>query len=188
MNKLSFLFILAVLFIVACNSSNTNNQPAATENQEVVIMQDFENAFDGLPNWKGARTVYQVDSTKSHSGIFVCLTNDTMEYSFAYVEKAGNLNSAMPVSADIEGWLNSTVINPKVSLILDVKDSDGKLKAWKTLDVDTTLNETGIWKNFKWTTDLSKLDLKESDELKIFVWNRSKKELMLDDFSIKFKY
>lgn len=188
MKPVNILFILTLIFLVACNSSNTSNNAAPAEQQNVQIVQDFENAVDGLPNWNGVRTVFLTDSTQTHSGNYISLMNDTMEYSLAYNEKLLNINSAIPISVDVEGWLKSKATMPNVSIIMDIKDPDGKSKAWRSYDVDSAINEAGVWKNVKWSTNISNVDLDKEDNIKIFFWNKSKKEVMLDDLTIIFKY
>lgn len=188
MKPVNILLILTLIFMVACNSSNTSNNASPAEQQNVVIVQDFENAVDGLPNWNGVRTVFMIDSTQTHSGNYVSLMNDTMQYSLAYNEKLTNINSAVPSSVEVEGWLKSSITMPNVSVIIDVKDIEGKEKSWRSIDLDSTLNEVGVWKNFKLSTNLSNADLDKDDDIKIFVWNKSKKEVMLDDLTITFKF
>jgi hypothetical protein len=188
MKPVNILLILTLIFMVACNSSNTNNNATPAEQQDVVIVQDFENAVDGLPNWNGVRTVFMTDSTQTHSGNYVSLMNDTMEYSLAYNEKLTNINSEVPNSVDVEGWLKSITTMPNVSIIMDIKDAEGKSKAWRSYDVDSAINEAGSWKSVKWSTNLSNVDLDKEDNIKIFVWNKSKKEVMLDDLTITFKF
>lgn len=187
LKPVNFLLVCALAFFISCNSANKNSDSSAKQ-QEIKIVQDFENAIDGLPNWRGSRTIQLLDSTQTHSGIYVCLMNDTMQYGLAYQEKIENLNSAIPKSISVEGWLKSNSTYPNVSIIVDIKDDEAKLKSWKSFDVDSVLNVTGTWKSFNWTTDLSKVNLEEDDDIKIYLWNKSKQEVLLDDFVITFIY
>lgn len=188
MKPVNILLILALIFMVACNSSNTSNNASSAEQPDVVIVQDFENAVDGLPNWKGTRSIFLTDSTQTHSGNYISLMNDTMEYSLAYNEKLTNINANVINGVEIEGWLKSKTTFPNAIVVIDFKDADGKEKTWRAYDLDSIINEAGVWKNFKVSSNLSNANLDKDDDVKIFVWSKGKKEIMLDDLTITFKF
>jgi hypothetical protein len=87
-----------------------------------VITNDLEAALSKIPAWKGEITVFN-KKEMAHSGSYVCITNDTLEYSYTYNEILKNINDSVPKSVIFSGWVYTTVANPKLSIICGLNEN-----------------------------------------------------------------
>jgi hypothetical protein len=78
------------------------------------------------------------------------------------------------------------VANPNFSFLCSI-NQDQKQYDWKAVPLDKELNETGKWVEFSANYFFSK-PLKPEDEIWIFAWNQSKKNVYIDDLTITFQY
>jgi len=186
MKKLS-IFLFTAFILSAC--SNSGNKPQTNDQakkNEVVITNDLENAISKIPSWKGEIAVLK-DKEKAHSGNFVCITNDTLEYSYTYNETLKNINDRIPKSVIFSGWVYTTVVNPKFSIICDLKEN-GKQYDWNAYPLEKELNETGKWVEFTSSFYFDKNPINLDIEITLYAWNQSKKPVYIDDLKIKFIY
>jgi hypothetical protein len=186
MKKL-ILFALTGVLLYGCSNSNqktgTSDQP---KQNQIEITNDMENATASIPSWINEKTVMAVKEPVAHSGEYAAVTNDTIEYSYAYQEIFKNINSGLPKSVVISGWVYTTVAKPQLGIILNISDM-GKLYDWKVYPLADNLPETGKWVEFTSSFYFDK-PLNENQEVRIFAWNQAKKPIYLDDLKITFSY
>ena len=86
--------MIAGIIVAACSNSgsNTSNASSSPRKDRIEITNDLENALGIIPSWKGEKTIFD-KKDKAHSGEFVCITTDTLEFSYGYKELFKNINS-----------------------------------------------------------------------------------------------
>ncbi len=182
-----FVFAIAGLLLSGCSNSTPKN---GTQDQQpqtrIEITNDMENAAAVIPSWINEKTVVAVEGIKAHSGEYACVTNDTSEYGYAYLERIKNINSTLPKVVTVNGWVYTTVTNPKLGIILDISQ-DNNLYDWKVFPLTNDLTEIGKWVEFKAIFYFDK-PLNPEQTIKIFPWNQSKKPIYFDDLKITFEY
>jgi hypothetical protein len=146
----------------------------------------LENAKAKIPSWRGEVTIFD-NKEKAHSGGFVCITNDTLEYSCSYDEVLKNLSDRLPKRVIFSGWVNSTTANPKFSIICGLNEN-GKQYDWNAFPLESVLVKPGTWMEFSADFYLDKKPLKLTDEIVIFAWNQSKTPIYMDDLKVRFLY
>ena len=124
---------------------------------------------------------------KAHSGGFVCVTNDTLEFSYTYNEIFKNINDRLPKQVIFSGWVYTTVDNPKFSIICALNEN-GKQYDWNAFPLEKELMETGKWMEFNASFYLDKKPTKPEDDISLYAWNQSKKPVYMDDLKVTFLY
>lgn len=190
MKKL-FFYVIAGLIVSACsnsgsNTSSTSNAVSEPLKDRVEITNDLENALASIPSWKGEKTIFD-QRDKAHSGGFVCITNDTLEFSYGYKESFKNINGVLPKRVVFSGWVNTTIANPQFSILCTIEE-DTKQLEWKAFPLQKTLTEPGKWVEFTADFYLDKSPIKPEDQITLLAWNQSKKPIYMDDLKITFLY
>lgn len=187
MKKL-LLFVLMAATFSSCSNSGSSTQQSTdqTSKNEIVITNDLENALSKIPSWKGDITVFD-NKAMAHSGGFVCITNDTLEYSYTYNEIFKNIDSRLPKRVIFSGWVYTTVANPKFSIICGLNNK-GKQYDWNAFPLENQLSEPGKWVEFTADFYLDKKPVKPEDDIALYAWNQSKKPVYIDDLTIRFLY
>jgi hypothetical protein len=186
MKRLIVLAIAGSLFYSCSNSTPKNENNAPPPQTRIEITNDMENAFAVIPSWINEKTVMALKEPAAYSGEYACVTNDTIEYGYAYGELFKNINSLLPKVVNVSGWVYTTVSNPNLGIILDISQ-DGKLYDWKAFPLTDALTETGKWVEFNANFYFDK-PLNPEQTLKIFPWNQSKKTVYFDDLKITFDF
>lgn len=189
MMKKLIIFAFVATIISACSNSG-NKVPAIVADiapkNEVVITNDLENALSKIPSWKGEITVFD-KKDMAHSGGFVCITNDSLEYSYTYNEIFSNMDSRLPKRVIFSGWVNTSVVNPKFSIICALNEN-GKQYDWNSFPLEKQLTEPGKWVEFTADFYFDKKPIKPGDDVALYAWNQSKKPVYIDDLKIRFLY
>jgi hypothetical protein len=186
MKKLLF-FAFAGIFLSACSNSGSKVQSTEpNDKNEVIITNDLENAAVKIPSWKGEITVFDMKD-KAHSGGFVGVTNDTLEFSYTYSEVLKNINDRLPKRVIFSGWVNTSVANPKFSIICSTNEN-GKQINWKAFPLEKELTQVGTWVEFTSEFYFDEKLIKPEDEISLFAWNQSKKPVYIDDLKVRFLY
>jgi len=187
MKKL-FFFVITGIIVSACSNSgsNTSNTSSSPIKDRIEITNDLENAKATIPSWKGEQTIFDMRD-KAHSGGFVCMTNDTLEFSYGYKEMFKNINSGLPKRVVFSGWVNTTVANPQFTILCTI-DENSKQLEWKAFPLQKVLTEPGKWVEFTADFYLDKSPIKPEDQITLLAWNQSKKPIYMDDLKITFLY
>lgn len=184
------LFVLALTGAILYSCSNlkpkTETTVEPTQQNAIVITNDMENASAAIPSWFSEKTVIAMNSPAAHTGKYACITNDTCEFSYTYQEVVKNINTGIPKSVTVTGWVNSTVVKPTFGIILDVSQNS-KLYDWKTFPLTDSLTETGKWIEFNASFYFDK-PINPEQTIKLYAWNQSKKTVYIDDLRISFNY
>ena len=176
MKKL-FLFAISLMLIAACTNSGSNpgNNNSSQRKDRIEITNDLENALAIIPSWNGEKTIFDLKE-KAHSGGFVCITNDTLEFSYQYNEFFKNINSELPKRVIFSGWVNTTVANPKFSILCTIDEGTKQLE-WRAYPLQNVLTEPGKWVEFSADFYFDKSPLKPEDKITLVAWNQSKEPI-----------
>jgi hypothetical protein len=188
MKKLSFFVVAGIIIMSACsNTGNNSKSDQKARRKEIVITNDMENAMGMVPSWLNEKHVINMIEPQAHSGTFACISNDTTAYSYTYCEILKNLNSEVPTIATFSGWVYTTVPNPNFAIICSI-DENGKHYNWKAIPLDNELSETGKWVEFSAVFYFDDKPLKPEQEIRLYAWNQSKKNVYIDDLKVTFNY
>ncbi len=179
--KSLLLSAFAGVLLYGCSSSTRKTETANADSKQktIEITNDMENATAVIPSWINEKTVIAMKSPAAHSGDFVCVTNETSEYGYAYQEILKNINSVLPKRVVVSGWVYSTVAAPNLGIILNISENNQQYD-WKTYPLAENIKETGKWVEFSTSFYFDK-PLNENQEIRIFPWNQSKKPIYFDD-------
>lgn len=122
-------------------------------------------------NWQNIRQILLEGNNK-----FQSLTG--VKYSATHILSADNV-----VDVKIGLRYRVRVVNPPVHVILDIQDERGKRMHWKSLNLELSAEEQGMWKEQEWTYSLPS-NLPKGCNMSIFVWNPKKVIADIDNFSI----
>lgn len=180
-------FAIAGVLLYSCSNSTPKTGTVAQDPQNnIEITNDMENAAGVIPSWQNEKTVMAIKEPAAHSGEFVSITNDTIEYSYAYCEVIKNISPALPKKINVTGWVYSTVAKPNLAIILDISENN-KQYDWKAFPLAETLGEPGKWVQFSGDFYLDK-PLNPEQAIKIYAWNQAKKPIYIDDLKISFEF
>ena len=170
-------------------SSNSGSRPQDiyhVSKNEIVIINNLEETLSKNSSWKGEITVFN-KKKMAHSGNYVCITNDTLEYSYTYNELFKNINDRVPKSVIFRGWIYTTLANPKISIICGL-NNNGKQYYWNAYPLEQVLTETGKWVEFTSSFYFDNKTIDLNDDIALYAWNQSKKPIYIDDLKISFIY
>jgi hypothetical protein len=187
MKKLVFFAIAGVLMYGCSNSKPKTETAAAPAPQNLIeITNDMENALAVIPSWSNEKTVIAMKEPAAHSGEYACALNDSTEYSYAFNELAKNINTGVPKTILVNGWVYTTTANPDFSIVLNVSENQ-KAVDWKVFPLKDELKETGKWVEFT-ATFYPEKTMNPEQNINLYAWNPSKQKLFIDDLKISFIY
>ncbi len=169
-----FLLPAFILIFSGCSSEGTKvKEPVSTS---------FNNAeFD---EWTGTYSTKKSDH--AHSGNTVAFIDSSIVYSMSYSKLIENISRTKLDSVVFSYWAYcaNNKINGQTVLSIDKADNS-KNSYWTSFPVEAKLTETNKWIFIREVFKLpANLDVKNN--LKLYVWNNSNKEILLDDFKVDF--
>ena len=187
MKKILVIAIAGLLLYSCSNSTQKTGTDTAQSEQNVIEMtNDMENAAAIIPSWINEKTVIAMKEPAAHSGKYACVTNDTIEYAYGYMELIKNIIPGLPKYVLVTGWAYTTVAKPNIAIVMDISENNAQYD-WMAFPLADTLTATGKWIQFNAAFYFSK-PLNPEQQIKIFAWNQSKKAIYLDDIKIRFEY
>jgi len=181
-------FLIVGMIISSCSNSGSKSQAGESGLQdEIAITNDLENAHGIIPSWYNENTVIAMTNPPAHSGEFACITNDTIQYGYAYKELFKNIDRRIPKLVTCSGWIYTTVANPNFSIICSIDDNQQTYN-WKSYPLDKELTEVGKWVEFTTSFNFDDKPAKPEQLLAIYAWNQSKKTVYIDDLRMTFSY
>lgn len=188
MKKL-IVFGLAGAMLYSCNSNQTPPASSETEVQtdqnQLVIENDMENAAAMLPSWINEVTVVKMDKVKAHSGEFASKVDDVNVYSYTFRETFENINEKLPKRIVVNGWYYLAEENKKLGLTMDINES-GKTYIWQAYNFSNDNPVLNQWNEFTAYFTIDK-PITPAHQLKIFGFG-DKKVAYFDDIKIIFEY
>ena len=188
MIKTIFVAAITGVLLYGCSNSDSKKGTVASEPKQNVIenTNDMENASLLIPSWINEKTVVDLKTPSAHSGKYACVTNDSIEFGYGFMEQIKNINAGIPKMIMLTGWVYTTGAKPNLAIVLDISENSVQYD-WKAFPLSDSLTTTGKWTEFNATFYFDK-PLNPEQEIKIFPWNQSRKPIYFDDFKISFQY
>ena len=86
--------------------------------------------------------------------------------------------------------VKSEDLNHEAILVFEITNEDGST-IWKGSNLSDFIVDDGAWQNIYFADQLNVLDVKQevssTSILKVFLWNKGKKPIAVDDFSLKIR-
>jgi len=184
----NLLFIMLTgLILFGCSNGNQKPAPAdaKTEQNNVVISNDMENAAAMIPSWINEVTVVKMEKGKAHSGEFVTKVDDKTLYTYAFREYFENINEKLPKRVVVNGWINSPDPSERLGIIMDINENN-VTKIWRSYSLTKTVETPNQWYEFTAYFPIDK-PIKPNYQVKVYGFSGSK-TAYFDDFKITFEY
>ena len=171
----TLLFIsTAVLLFSGCSTQETKvNEPK---------LMSYNNTE--LDDWNGLFTIKQSDN--AHSGRNVAFVDAATEYSMGYLKSFENISKSKLDSVAFSYWIfcKDNKAKAKTVMSIDLPDNAKNL-FWAGNPIQDKVKEYSKWVKI---TESFKLppNIEPKSILKLYVWNNSKEEILLDDFKVEF--
>ena len=163
-----FIFILLFGSLISCSNSELNTAA------------HFQNGFEES---SGFNEIEGVQSAEVHSGKFALEMKPEREWGPSFQKKFSLLPVTEPKGILVSIWVKSDVKMPKALLVIQV-DTAGVNKFWDGKELGQQIFEAGSWQLFQVKQELGSFS--PDDEIKVFVWNKDKEHIFLDDWEIQF--
>ena len=187
MKRILVIAITGLILYSCSNSTQKTGTDTAQSKENVIEMtNDMENAAAIIPSWINEKTVIAMKEPAAHSGKYACITNDTIEYAYGYMEQIKNIIPGLPKYVLVTGWAYTTVAKPNLAIVMDISENNTQYD-WMAFPLADTLTATGKWTQFNAAFYFSK-QLNPEQQLKIFACNQIKKAIYIYDIKIRFEY
>ena len=123
--------------------------------------------------------------TGAHSGQMVTAVTPSIEYSDGLIIKdMSKLYNKRNLVLKTSFWRNDKDERAEAWLVINIETSKGESYFWHAIK---TINdqETDIWKKIEGAVDLPPIRSMD-DVIKIYLWNKDKKEIYMDDINVEF--
>ncbi len=149
--------------------------------QEVFDQLDFESEASG--NWSPIDNNWTIDSIK-YGGKKAYLMNEHQEYSFAFTKSLSYLLTHENNFIDISLKVYSLDNYNDIALVASLDDKDGNIH-WSATNFNTFISDTLEWTTVTHSIKMSDIpSIKNSVQLKVYIWNNGKRSFVVDDFTI----
>jgi hypothetical protein len=144
---------------------------------------NFEEASDPWKNSFSRKEPY------AHSGSFVGTLDSLHEYSATLEIKPEDI-SPLPVTFYLKGsvWIRDSLkgSSNKAMFVMSMDNYDKLGNYWFGFPVnDIPDNPAGVWRNCRFSLTLPEFRT-PGKIVKVYIWNKGKKPIMIEDFSIRF--
>ncbi len=172
----TILFFSAVaLFVSSCSSPET--KPTISP-----ITMAYNNTEPD--DWNNAYATKPTDN--AHSGKTVAYVDSAVEFSLGYSKSMANISKTPIDSVVFSYWVFMKDNKAKAKTVLSIDKADkSKNLFWAGYLIDEKVKEYNKWMQ---VTESFKLpaNMDPTSVLKLYVWNNSKEEILLDDFKVEF--
>ena len=164
----------ATLMISSCSKPETKVK-------EPVAMSYNNTELD---EWNGIYSTRKTDN--AHSGKTVAFVDSATTYSMGYSKSLETISKTKIDSVIFSYWafLKSNKAKAKTVLSID-KPDNSKNVFWLGNPIEDKVKEYNKW---VFVTETFRLppNLDPKNVLKLYIWNNSKEEILLDDFKVEF--
>lgn len=181
------VIILAGIVLFGCSNSSQNSTPTAakSDQNQVVISNDMENAIAMVPSWVNEKTVVKMENGTAHSGEYVCKVDDKSVYTYTYGEIFQNISDKLPKKVVVNGWISSPDASKNLGIVMDVNEN-GAPVIWKSYSLTNVVTSPNNWCEFTAYFSIDK-PIKPNMQIKIYGYS-GEKLAYFDDFKITFEY
>jgi hypothetical protein len=136
---------------------------------------DFEHRADS--NW--------ISSERAHSGSSCMLIKEGVEYTPTIRRSVMNVADSL-LAVNVGLWLLADTKDPSLTIVSTV-ERKGQQVAWAGKELDTLEHVPGVWQRLNAEFHFSELVLEPDDVVSVYLWNRNKQQVYIDDMDIVFR-
>ena len=167
-------YAFAALFFTACSSDNKEEA-----NQPIVFLNDAE-----ISDWICSTSLRENPIT--HSGKFVSVIDGINLFSLGLSKQIKKISKQPIDSVLFSYWVYLKSDNANAVSVISTENAQGKVFHWEGLSLRTQANKLNKWiqvnEKFKLPSNTDKNNI-----IKLYVFNKSTEEILLDDFKVEFK-
>ncbi len=164
--------IILMFILIACHQE--------VRNEQALI---HKNDFESLLGWTDTDAGRLVKGT-AHSGIYSALTDSLHAYSIGFIRKMKDLSDQRIKKITMSAWVLTKSLDAKALLVISI-ESGGKPSFYRGINVIDSIQATDRWYPVRCDFSLPG-DLSNENEIRIYLWNYGKDEVLVDDFDLKF--
>jgi hypothetical protein len=153
------------------------------KNPEVKQSVIFSNNAE-IDDWTPVATIKQ--NANAHSGKYVSVIDSVNVYSLGLSKKIIDISTQKIDSVIISYWVYLKNNSANACTVISVETPQGKSAYWDGPSLRSKAKELNKWIEVKESFKLP-ADTDKNNVLKLYVWNKSKEEILLDDFKVEFK-
>lgn len=168
-----FITLSAIALLASCSSK---------EQKEVKPEIVFTNHAEP-EEWVNMGTIRETPN--AHSGRFVSFIDSVTPYSLGIIKQIKDLTTQPVDSVTISYWAFLKNINTGAQTVCSLDDPNGKNVLWVGNPLKGKVKEANKWVEVKETFKFP-ANIDKQSKLALYVWNTSKKEILVDDFQITF--
>ena len=162
-----------LLFFVGCD----NQKQQETKKEKTL----FENNTE--PNdWIGGETIKE--RPNAHSGKSVSITDTVNQYSLGFCRLAGTSCEEKIKKITFSYWVLFKNASCKANSVLSI-DAGSKNIYWHGTQIQDRVKGFNKWVQIIEVFDIP-VDVEPEHTIKLYVWNTSKEEVLVDDLQISF--
>ena len=170
------LVLISMAVILFSNCSTNENK------RKEAIYMSYNNTE--LDEWNGTYSIKKSDN--AHSGKSVAFIDSATTYSMGYIKTIENISKTKLDSVVFSYWILCKNDKAIAKTVISIDNAtDNKNVFWAGNPIKDKVKEYNKWvqisESFKLPANIDPKNI-----LKLFVWNNSKEEILLDDFKVEF--
>lgn len=179
--KIYLSTVVLLIAISGCISPLTEKEKGPVS---VTFSTDLENP-DSLVtaepiSWQNLETVVE---DKAYSGKKASRLNQEVEYSVVFEQKFGYISDTTPAQFTYKAMVFSDEPFPEAFIVASIAEVD----YYRSYPIAEFLPTANKWEQINATFTLPD-SLKPSDKLKVYLWNKKKINIWVDDISLEFEF
>lgn len=178
----TYLYITVLLIVMAgCISPLTQTDKGP---EMVTFSTDLEHP-DSLSaakpaSWQNLGTVVE---GRAYSGNKASQLDQDVEFSVVFEQKFGYISDSIPVQFTFKAMVYSDEPLPTAYVVASIAG----VEFYRNYSIAEFMPTAGKWEQINTTFTLPD-SLKPSDKLKVYVWNKRKSKVWIDDLSLEFEF
>jgi len=143
-----------------------------------------QNYFYDLENTKDLEGSESIGKGESHSGNFSCHLNSNFEYSVTINKKVKEVVQEPLKNIWASVWLKPMEADANAMLVVSITDASGKQIHWDGKSIENKPFPTNQWTKLNAGFKIPFEKINNDDIISIYVWNKNKSKIFVDDFEI----
>lgn len=176
------LFFLVFPFFITCNSKK-NNIPNSAH------FSAFSNTFQ-VVSFEPEETLGNHNTLKkgiSKTGEWACELDNTKEFSILFSKNVKDMKQKNILLNRVlaSAWFYPTQTNPDAQIVFTIKNSKDSTLSWQSKGTSSGFFPLNQWTKLNASFKIEQ-ELNDDDELIVYIWNKGKTQVLVDDFSFTF--
>ncbi|NUM49671.1 MAG: hypothetical protein HUU48_01025 [Flavobacteriales bacterium] len=176
------LFFLVFPFFITCNSKK-NNIPNSTH------FSTFSNTFQ-MVSFEPEENLGNHSTLKkgiSKTGEWACELDNTREFSILFSKKVKDIKHKNILINRVlaHAWFYPTQTKPDAHIVLVIKNKNDSTLSWQSKGTSPNFFPLNQWTKLNAAFKIEQ-ELNDDDELVVYIWNRGKTQILVDDLSFTF--